>query len=132
MSAIPLHRDRRDLRIEELEAEVGQLRRTLGIEEEAETTIRLMRLYRLPRGPALLLQLLLGRRGRVVTHDFADSWIPRRDAVAERASYDYLKVYVRDLRLHLGAHAVINERQVGYRLSMDSLVRIEKALEAFP
>ncbi len=90
--------DPRDERIEALEAEVAELRRQLGVEHGSEVTARLVRMFAMPRGAALMLQLLLSRRGRLVTYRFLDEYLPTVDAVAERADYRVLGVYAWQIR----------------------------------
>ena len=118
-------------RIEELEEEVRWLRDQLGVEQDGELLARLCRLYRLRVGPARLLAVLLRRRGRVCTAAFLDEWIEERDYASERRS-NYQRVYVHQIRAMLGAAAVICDPGIGYRLSIDAVNRIEKALEAWP
>ncbi len=122
--------DPRDERIEALEAEVAELRRQLGVEHDTETTARLVRMFAMPRGPALMLQVLLSRRGRLVTYQFLDDYLPTVDAVAERANYRVLGVYAYQIRARMGAASLITERGIGYRLSLEAVNRIERALEA--
>ena len=131
MRALQLRPDPRDQRIEELEAEVRWLRDQLAIEQDAETLARLRRLYRLSQGAGLLLMVLLKRRGRVASRAFLEEWVDRRDDADERAS-NVLAVYVNRIRQMLGARAIVTVRGIGWALSIDAVLRIEKALEAWP
>jgi DNA-binding response OmpR family regulator len=128
MRSLALRPDPREERIAVLEAEVEQLRRLLGIQEEAEAISKLGRVFKIPRGAALLLLLLRNHRGRVVSKAFIDEWLPTIDHAGERASTKIVDVYVCRLRRRMGSPAIETVWGIGYKLSASALTWLDQLL----
>lgn len=116
--------------IEDLKAEVADLRRELSLQADDDQVRRVRTQLRLGDRPARLAIALCQRGGRPLTRE----QILRRivPAHVETVSQSYIAIQVRFLRLAIGPESVISGRTMGpgygYALTPAGLARIREVL----
>jgi len=113
-------------RCDDLQEEVRQLRRELGMIRNRNMAYRLRLKYGMTAQCADLLEALYGANGRVLSSEFLADTIP---SDSRELDVDVVKVQICRVRKAIGRQAVENVRGLGYRITDLGKLMVQEALE---